>query len=205
MIRNRATGVAILAALLAASAVRAAEPAPKTEPAKAEQGSGGETGITATSQAATLNRPAFALFGLYSWGGYGLGARVEWPIAQNTMQSIAKDFQFKNEIVGVGGIDYYTQSYGWFANDYRWNYLRIEAGAMWNFWFTDKFAAYPKLTLGYDAAWLSGWDNAWGPTPSSGGLAFEAAVGVIYDLNKNFQLRGELGNGSIKAGVGFRI
>jgi len=191
---TKALCLALAAALLATTSVHAASDL-------AKKAGAAPTAVVTPAPGAILRRPAIALFGLYSWGGFGLGARVEWPLAQNLIKEVA----YPNEIVGVGGIEYYTQSYSLFTSNYRWNFVRIEAGAMWNFWFTDRFAAYPKLTLGYDVGWLSGWDNAFGPTPSGGGIAIEGALGVIYDLNKAFQLRGEIGNGSLKAGIGIRI
>ncbi len=160
---------------------------------------------TSNATAANNARPSIVLLGLLPYGGggigIGIGARVEYPVALN----VIKEMPFKNDIFVVGGLEYYTQSYSSFGS-YRWNYFRIDAGAMWNFWFLENFAAYPKLTLGYEAASLSGWDTAtYGPAPSSGGLAFEAAAGVIYNLNSTIQLRGELGSHALKAGVGFHF
>lgn len=226
MIRS-ASAAALLVALMAAAPVRAAcikdadcgagktcqagkcvARSVKSDAAKVKS----DTAKAATSPAdasspvskspapADAGKASIALFGLYSWGGVGLGGRVEWPVLMNAV----KEVQWRNDIFAVGGVEYYTQSYNTFGS-YRWNFVRVEAGAMWNFWFLENFAAYPKLTLGYDAAWLSGWNNAYGPTPSGGGLAFEGAVGVIYNITPAIQLRGELGTSSIKAGVGFHF
>ena len=129
---TKALCLALAAALLATTTVHAASDLPKKAGAA-------PTAVVTPAPGATLRRPAIALFGLYSWGGFGLGARVEWPLAQNLIKEVA----YPNEIVGVGGIEYYTQSYSLFTSNYRWNFVRIEAGAMWNFWFTDRFAVYP--------------------------------------------------------------
>src|SRR5204863_1190435 len=115
-------------------------PAPGTAPGWGSS----SAGSPATTPAATQTsigavtptfRPSLAVFGLYSWGGFGLGARLEWPILAN----VIKDFQWKNDLLAVGGLEYYTQSYSTFGS-FRWNYVRIEAGAMWNFWVLENFA-----------------------------------------------------------------
>ena len=161
------------------------------------------SGTTSNATAANNARPSIVLFGLlpYSGGGIGLGigARVEYPVAVN----VIKEMPFKNDIFVVGGLDYYTHSYDYgFGSSYRVNYFRFEAGAMWNFWFLENFAAYPKLTLNYDVASVSG--NV-GPTNSYSGVNIDAAAGIIFNLNSAISLRAEVGNFALKAGVGFHF
>lgn len=180
------------------------KPASGSTSARSDSSSSGtaSSGAASSGPAAANNaRPSIVILGLYSYGGFGIGARVEYPVALNVL----KEVPWRNDIFVVGGIEYYTQSYNYGFGNYRFNYVRIDAGAMWNFWFLENFAAYPKLTLGYDVAWLSGYNNAFGTTPSSGGIAFEGAVGVIYNVTPSIQLRGEIGSSSLKAGVGFHF
>jgi hypothetical protein len=49
--------------------------------------------------------PSIAVIALYSWGGLRLGTRCEWPVLT------LKDLQFKNDVLAVGGVEYFTQSY----------------------------------------------------------------------------------------------
>ena len=155
-------------------------------------------GTTPNATAANNARPSIVLLGLLAYGGIGLGARVEYPVAVN----VIKEIPFKNDIFVVAGLDYYTHSYDYgFGGNYRVNYFRIEAGAMWNFWFLENFAAYPKLTLNYDVASVSGA----GPNNSYSGVNVDAAAGIIYNLNSAIQLRAEVGNFALKAGVGFHF
>jgi hypothetical protein len=218
----RASAVALAAALLAAAPARAAcSKDADCDPGKVcslgkcivkkaggtSSGAGAPAPARATSADTSTSigavtatfRPSIAIFGLYSWGGIGLGGRLEWPLLEN----LVKEIPFKNDLLAVGGIEYYTESFDTFGGSYRVSAIRVEAGAMWNFWFAHNFAAYPKLTLGYEGAWLS--NNVFGAGGGGGRIVLEAAAGVIYNLTPVFTLRGEIGNGAFKVGIGIRL
>src|SRR5207237_1453 len=65
---TKALCLAPAAALLATTSVHAASDL-------AQKAGAAPTAVVTPAPGATLRRPAIALFGLYSWGGFGLGAR----------------------------------------------------------------------------------------------------------------------------------
>jgi hypothetical protein len=136
--------------------------------------------------------------------GAGLGFRVMLPLAPRGLLhhprvrdeftlELGADFLHFND--RVGPYPYYV--------DYAWNGVLGVVGATWNFWFTPRFALYPKLDLGYWVGWYDGWDSDFGyRRPSHGGLFLQGAAGLMYRLG-SVALRAELGSGLVRLGVGF--
>lgn len=76
-------------------------------------------------------------------------------------------------------------------------------GAVWNVWFTSRFAAYPKLGFGLGFGSLStpaGVDDA----STYGGLFGLGAVGAVYKTG-GLVLRAEISNVSIGFGLGLSV
>jgi hypothetical protein len=140
-------------------------------------------------------------------GGAGFGFRVGLPLApQGILHAKVRD----ELVLEVGG-DYLHYSdrvgYGPYAVDYSWNGLLAVAGLQWNFWLVPQLALYPKIDLGFETGWYTGWD----PQPGYyydrhgyGGLFAQVAAGAIYRL-QSVDLRLELGSAMVRLVVGFRI
>lgn len=136
--------------------------------------------------------------------GLGLGLRYMLPIAPEGVLhhprvhdeftlEFGGDFVHYNE--RIGPYPYYV--------DFNWNGFLAVVGGTWNFWFTPRFAVYPKLDLGYWFGSYSGWDSRYGYVrPDYGGFFVQGAVGVIYRL-QSVALRAEAGSGLLRLGVGF--
>ena len=139
-------------------------------------------------------------WGLLGYGGmYGLGLRYQKVVVAD---GFLKNANFKDELAVEGGLDYARQSSGWQGSNWTINYFRPAVGAMWNFWFNDNLAVYPKLDLAYAFASVS-WPSGFGNTSaySYGGIQIEAAGGLMYRL-PGLALRAELGSSFLKAGAG---
>ena len=121
------------------------------------------------------------------------------PISQ---EGLLKHERVKDQLAVEFGVDLLRFSYGFLGNDYAFMELLPVAGVLWNIWLTDKLALYPKLDLGYAIGFFTGWEDSWGNRPSYGGFFWQASVGALYKLD-SVSLRLELGNGLLKAGVGF--
>jgi hypothetical protein len=136
--------------------------------------------------------------------GVGLGGRLMLPIAP---QGVLHHPRVRDEFTLELGADLVHFSdrvgYAGYYVDYSWNGVLAVAGVTWNFWFTPRFALYPKLDLGWWAGWYDGWDDRYGyGRPDHGGLFLQGAVGLVYRLQST-SLRVELGSGLMRLGVGF--
>jgi hypothetical protein len=174
--------------------VAAAQTTAPTEPAPASVG----TTVPAASTHAT-GPTLWAILGGW-YGGFGLGGRYMLPlnfpplITQGTVKdSFALEF----------GADFLTWSYGLpvSGGDYRINSLVPVVGAMWNIWLNDQLALYPKLDIGYQFTWWSGWNGA--GNPSHDWLYWNVALGAMYKVKNNIALRGELGYAGLRLGAMF--
>jgi hypothetical protein len=135
--------------------------------------------------------------------GVGFGGRFTLPIEPNGVLNhprvkdeftleLGMDFVHYEDRVGVPG----------FFVDYTWNGFLLVAGGTWNFWFTPRFAVYPKLDVGYFFGWYS--DEDFGPVGRHDfdGIFLQGAAGLIYRF-QTMSLRVELGSGLLRVGVGF--
>jgi hypothetical protein len=141
------------------------------------------------------------------YDGLGVGARYTLPIAP---QGVLHSPSVRDEFVLELGTDFVRYSDraglppGPFV-DYSWNGFLAVAGGAWNFWFTPRFAAYPKLDVG----WWYGWYSHWNPSPGFSRVAFDGpfvqgALGVIYRFDR-VALRVEAGSGLVRAGLGMSL
>lgn len=193
-----AVGALLLALAPAASAQDATAPASQP-PVVAS------TGFTANPPAPGLK--GLTLWGILPWSGIGVGARFMLPLPFPSLLARAGtslhdtwDLEF--------GADLLHWSYGFNEPGYDFNYSWTEVlpvvGVMWNVWFNQNFALYPKLELGYAFGWFSGWDDGFtGSQPAYGGFFIAGDVGALYKLNNGLTLRAEAGSDGLKLGVGW--
>lgn len=143
--------------------------------------------------------------GLSAWGilGYagslGAGARYMLPILD---EGLLKNPSIQDRLAFEFGLDFLHRSYSESGWNYGWSELRPTVGALWTVWLNDRLAVYPKLDLGYEIGWITGWEDAWGTTPKYNQFYWEVLGGVMYKLG-GVTLRAELGSVGLKAGVGF--
>jgi hypothetical protein len=187
-------------ALLAALLVLAAAPA-AAAPERAAQGG-------SRSSAPGRGSESLSFWGVVDPGpidGVGIGGRFTLPLESNGVLrhprvkdeftlEIGADFVHYSDTVGVPGI---------YTVDYSWNGFLAVVGGTWNFWFTPRFALYPKLDVGYLFGWYSAEDD-FGPYDAYefDGVFVQGALGLIYRF-QTMSLRAELGSGLLRLGVGF--
>ncbi len=136
--------------------------------------------------------------------GIGVGGRFTLPIVP---QGILHSPRVRDEFTLELGADFvhYSDRVGLPPGpfvDYSWNGFLAVAGGAWNFWFTPRFAAYPKLDVGWWSGWYSHWDPGLGYTRASfDGLFLQGALGIIYRFDR-VALRAEAGSGLLRIGLG---
>jgi hypothetical protein len=142
-----------------------------------------------------------SLWGILPWGGYGIGARymMPLPITQLLTRTRFRDYwalEFGADIMHWS----YDYGLGTTAFNYSWTEVVPVVGMMWQVWFTENFAAYPKIEVGYAFGWYS--DTNGVNTGLSGGNRFfpDGTAGVLYKLG-NLTLRAEAGYVGGKIGV----
>jgi hypothetical protein len=182
----------ILAALVLLLAAGPASAAPRSHARSAAPGPGGHS----LSLWAVLDPGPF--------DGVGVGGRFTLPIAP---QGVLHHPQVKDELVLELGADFvhYRDRVGFPPGpyiDYSWNGLLAVVGGAWNFWFTPRFAAYPKIDVGWWYGWYRGWDGNYGYGRSDfDGLFLQGALGIIYRFDA-VSLRVEAGSGLLRIGIG---
>ena len=142
------------------------------------------------------------VWGVLAWGGYGAGARymIPVPITQLLTRTKFRDYwavEFGADILRIN----YDYGLGTGAYSYSWTEVVPVAGMMWQVWFNENFAAYPKVELGYAFGWYS--DTQGTTTGLSGGNHFypSGTVGILYKLGSGLTLRAEAGNIGAKGGI----
>lgn len=137
-------------------------------------------------------------FGYGASTGFGIGGRYAYPL---THESVIKNQSFQDRFVLEAGLDLVFASYDFVGVNGGVTVIDPVVGLMWDFWLNDKLALYPKIDLGYRIySWsgtLSGFNGL-----LSNQFEFGASAGVIYKLD-SINLRAELGNLGLKAGVMF--
>lgn len=141
------------------------------------------------------------------YDGLGVGFRYTLPIVpQGVIHSATVRDEFTLEL-GTDFVHYSDRigpPPGPFL-DYSWNGFLAVAGGAWNFWFTPRFAAYPKVDLGWTYGWYSRADFPPGYARASfDGVFLQGALGVIYRLDR-VALRLEAGSGLVRAGIGIPL
>jgi hypothetical protein len=148
---------------------------------------------------------AFSFWGVIDPGpvdGVGVGGRFALPVVP---QGFLHSPTVRDELVLELGADFvhYRERIGWpYYVDYSWNGLLAVGGAAWNFWFTPRFAAYPKLDLGWWFGWYRGWDG-YGRRDFDG-VFLQAAAGIVYRFD-SAAFRLELGSDLVRIGVAFPL
>jgi hypothetical protein len=136
--------------------------------------------------------------------GWGLGIRYKMPLAprgvigpnaSNIRDEV--DLEFGGDLVMY---DYNSTAAPY--DHYSWTAIRPRVGVLWEFWFTPQIALYPKLDVGYEFGWYSGWPGP-GPSPDWNGLFLEPSLGFIWQFRPTTSLRVEAGSEGLKLGVGF--
>jgi len=141
-----------------------------------------------------------SVWGVVPWGGIGAGARYMIPVP---IPQLLTRTPFKDYWVVEFGADILHQSWDYYDGSYSWTEIVPVGGLMWQVWFTDNFAAYPKVEIGYAFGWYSGVNGS--TAGLAGGNTFypDGAAGVLYKLNNGITLRGEVGSVGARLGVGW--
>jgi hypothetical protein len=169
----------------------AAAPAPAASPYAAAPA----PGVPAMGAAPSLQGPT--IWGIYSWGGLGVGARYALPIYGSVLHHPTLRDNFELEFGG----DFVHRSFDvGLGYGYSWTIIRVAAGVMWDIWVNDQFAFYPKIELGYNHYSYS-FDNGYNYTGNDSPLYFNGAAGILYKINGGLTLRAELGNAALYGGV----
>jgi hypothetical protein len=139
------------------------------------------------------------VWAILPWGGYGVGGRMMIPLGIPGV--IRSPFVVDNFAIDVGAdVLHWSYDYGYAPGGYGWTEVLVVGGFMWDFWFTNRFAIYPKAELGYALGWFSGFDGA-GTRPTYGGFFIAGDAGVVYKLDAGLTLRAEIGSSGAKVGV----
>ena len=138
--------------------------------------------------------------------GFGIGGRYRMPlVTEGVIRPNASGIRDTVDLEFGADLVRYDYSYRVAPYDYgyTWTAFRPRVGVMWNFWFSPQFALYPKLDLGYQFGWFSGWNNAVGPSPGWSGAFLEPSIGMIWRFRPATSLRVEAGSEGLKVGLGF--
>jgi len=184
-----AAGIAGLITVSTTSFAQTAAP----QPAQPEETRGGRGGM----------RNAISLLGNLGYGyglGVGVGAGVRY---QATI--VPKGFLRKGNIVddlGIeGGFDFLTFSDEIDSINLKTSVTeyRFAATAIWNVWFTDRFAAYPRVGLSFGLATIKINDDEVNDS-SYGGIGPVYGVGAVYKFGA-LAVRAEFTGATTSAGL----
>lgn len=144
-----------------------------------------------------------SLWGVLPWGGYGLGARYMLPLPITQLLTRTKFRDYWSLEFGADLL-HWNYDYGVVGAqgfNYSWTEVVPVVGMMWQVWFTENFAAYPKIEMGYAFGWYS--DTNGTTTGLSGGNHFfpSGTAGVLYKVGNGITLRAEAGYVGGKAGL----
>ncbi len=209
-----------LSALIVGSAARAsaqtsapatnapAAPTPTTQPdgAATASAAGGPTTAGTPGNAGNLDN-AVTLFGTlnyaYSGSGTGLGIAARYQKRLADRVAIRNHPTIHDDIGIEVGPGYSHYSFSVLNYDLSYNEYSVFVGVVWNFWFNDRFAVYPKAEIGYRFGSFSG-NNAFGDPPGFGGVGFDGGGGIIYKLDP-VALRAEVGNYDLRLGAALQF
>jgi hypothetical protein len=164
--------------------------------ALAQDGELGADGVSSRADAPMDNSLSLMLllgFG-YDSVGLGVGARYQKTIVP---QGFIRDSEITDDLGIEGSFEFRHHSVD---DDWSYNEIDLAAGVVWNVWFTERFAVYPKLGLGYGFGWFS--DDFGQDESDYGGFFLLGAAGVLYRLDA-VTLRAEIGSQSLQLGVAF--
>ena len=142
-----------------------------------------------------------SLWGVLAWAGYGAGARymIPVPITQLLTRTRFRDYwavEFGADIVRIN----YDYGLGTSPYSYSWTEVVPVVGMMWQVWFNESFAAYPKVELGYAFGWYSDTQHHHRPAGRKS-LLPQRHRGILYKLGGGLTLRAEAGNIGAKGGI----
>jgi hypothetical protein len=155
--------------------------------------------VAAPGQVAPRPAPGpsgYTFWGGLPWGGWSVGGRYMMPLP---LGPILQSSSVRDSWAVELGLDYLHLGDSYGPYDISYNELLPVAGMMWNIWFSDNFALYPKLELGYAYAWFS---SDYGPNVGGyGGLFLSGAAGLLYKMDNGLAIRAEAGVSGLKAGL----
>ena len=146
-----------------------------------------------------------SVWGILPWGGIGAGARFAIPLGiQPLLVTTSIHDSFSIEF----GADLLHWSYDFGipgdSFNYSWTEFVPVAGVMWDLWFNQKFALYPKVDVGWAFGLFSDWAGTVGQSqPTYGGFFLDGDVGALYKLTGGLTLRAEAGSDGLKLGAGW--
>jgi hypothetical protein len=183
--RTSSAALVLAAALGTAATASAQSQPPPTSLETTVPSAGGSTGPT--------------LWGILPWHGIGIGGRFMLPLG---IPPLIKNNQIRDSFALEFGADVLHWSYDYFgSHGWSWTEVLPVVGGMWNIWFNEHLAGYPKVELGYAFGWASDFD--YGTARSDpGGFFWDVALGAMYKLNNGVTLRAEAGYAGLKLGAG---
>jgi hypothetical protein len=133
--------------------------------------------------------------------GFGVGARYQITLVP---EGVIGASRVRDDIGIEFGLDWFHYSWNdpFFAVSWTYNEVAPVVGGVWNFWFTPRFAIYPKIDLLYRIGWWSSNVPGAASPGGFGGFDVQGAAGIIYKFDK-VALRAEIGSYSIRLGIGF--
>jgi hypothetical protein len=188
------SALGVLGGLLVASTALAAE--------QAVDSSG--VGAGEAQPASGMNN-AISLLGNF---GYAYGAGTGFGLSGRYQITVVPDGFLKpgtiHDDFGIEpAVDFYHYSWDFYGYSWSYNEIGLSASAIWNLWFTDEFAAYPRLGLGFGFGSWS--DNTGVASPGGyGGVFLVGGAGILYALNP-ITLRAEVSNNSLCLGVALTL
>jgi len=139
-------------------------------------------------------------FGYSGGTGIGISGRYQYVVVPNgflTRTSIFDEFGIE------AAVDYNHYSFGLYGfDDISYNELGVSASAVWNVWFSDQFAVYPRVGLGY--AFGSWEDDIYDDYSDYGGFFLVGGDGILYELGV-VKLRAELNNTTLSGGIAITL
>jgi hypothetical protein len=166
-------------------------------PAVAAPGSPGSGG----SQFGSADGPGGpSVWGILPWGGFGAGGRYMLPIGITHLLSKTR---FRDYWALEFGADILRYSYDYVgvSSSYSWTEIIPVVGMMWQVWFNDNFAVYPKIEAGYAIGWYSGTMGSTSGLSGGNHIYPGATAGILYKLDNGITLRAEAGYVGAKLGV----
>lgn len=133
-------------------------------------------------------------YAYYGTTGIGVGGRFVIPLS---IPPLLVNSTVRDAFALEFGADYLH----WSISGFSVNWFLPSVGIMWDIWLNSKFALYPKFSLGYYYAWVSGLPSYVGGYGSS--IFWDFDAGALYKLDNGLTLRAELGYAGLKVGVGW--
>jgi hypothetical protein len=188
----RSLGLALIVLALSSSLALAEDVKLGTEEPEIEPG---KPVVHADGGRMDNNLSIFGILGLNYDIGLGVGVRYQKTLVP---EGFIRNSSITDDLGIEGSFEFRHYGYsGYYYNEYD-----LGVGVVWNLWFTERFAAYPKLGLGYGIASWS--DDVYGEDSDYGGFLLWFAAGVVYKLDA-VTLRAEIGTNALQLGVGFTL